>query len=571
MERTYSHQILLNISEVCYRKGIFIAVISPGSRVAPLTLAFTRHPHFKVYTISDERSAAFVGLGIAQQKNRPVILCCTSGTAILNYAPAISEAFYQNIPLLVFTADRPPEWIHQQDGQTIMQTNTYQSYCRGSFSLPYEYIHPDANWHFFRIISEAINLCTSYPKGPVHINVPIREPFYPKENTFPTPGGVPKIINEISSKYSLPKKTIKYLQKVMQKYKKILIVCGQQEHIKLKLLKKFNQFPYPVISDIISNGHNFKESIRGHDSFLRNISYHKAKTLQPEVLISFGRSIVSKNMKVFLRRYPPKIHLYIQKAGQVADTFQTLTHIIRTSPIYFFKKIAKKTVLPRDINEYSTKWTTYDTKIKNLIPDFFRRQDFSELEAIYLILKALPKNWHLHLANSMTVRYANLINSLESSRTKVFSNRGTSGIDGSTSTFIGHSIVSSRIIHLLITGDLAFFYDRNAFWNQYIGSNIRIIILNNHGGIIFKHISVPENLLEIDDYFVTKQHYNAQLLCQEYKLTYFRASNRKMFETNLHQLFNLKKSALLEALINVKTSIRVFQNYQKEVKEIIEK
>jgi 2-succinyl-5-enolpyruvyl-6-hydroxy-3-cyclohexene-1-carboxylate synthase len=175
-------QAVYNIAEICARHGITDVVLSPGSRSAPLTLAFARHPAFRgrVKVVPDERAAAFIGLGIAQATRRPVVLVCTSGTAGLNYAPAVAEAFFQQIPLLVLTADRPPEWIDQLDGQTIRQRNLYGAHAKGAFDFPADTSHPDAKWHSERIINEAINLTQAAPAGPVQVNVPLREPFYPK-------------------------------------------------------------------------------------------------------------------------------------------------------------------------------------------------------------------------------------------------------------------------------------------------------------------------------------------------------------------------------------------------------
>ena len=175
----YALQPIWNIAHICYKHGIENVIISPGSRSAPLTLAFARHENLNCKVVADERSAAFVALGIAQQTGKPVVLICTSGSAAYNYAPAIAEAYFQQIPLLVLTADRPPEWIDQLDGQTIRQNNIYGKHVKESYTLPVDLSHKDAIWHVGRIVSEAINLSKTYPFAPVHINAPFREPFYP--------------------------------------------------------------------------------------------------------------------------------------------------------------------------------------------------------------------------------------------------------------------------------------------------------------------------------------------------------------------------------------------------------
>jgi 2-succinyl-5-enolpyruvyl-6-hydroxy-3-cyclohexene-1-carboxylate synthase len=174
-------QPIIDLASICAQKGVKNAILSPGSRCAPITLAFARHPDIQTRTISDERSAAFIALGMAQQLNMPVVLICTSGSAAYNYAPGVAEAFFQQIPLIVITADRPPEWIDQWDGQTIRQTEIYGKHVKGFFQFPDEYGHQDKVWHANRIVNEAINLSKEFPAGPVHINIPLREPFYPEE------------------------------------------------------------------------------------------------------------------------------------------------------------------------------------------------------------------------------------------------------------------------------------------------------------------------------------------------------------------------------------------------------
>jgi 2-succinyl-5-enolpyruvyl-6-hydroxy-3-cyclohexene-1-carboxylate synthase len=175
-------QPIINLINILAKKGVNNAIISPGSRNAPLTIALVRHPEISTKSISDERSAAFIALGIAQNLKAPVAVCCTSGSAAYNYAPAVAEAFFQEIPLIILTADRPKEWIHQYDGQTIYQTDIFGKHVKKSFEIGADYSHPDSVWDIERTINEAVNLAKSYPQGPVHINIPLREPFYPSDN-----------------------------------------------------------------------------------------------------------------------------------------------------------------------------------------------------------------------------------------------------------------------------------------------------------------------------------------------------------------------------------------------------
>lgn len=395
-------QAIYNISQLCFLKGIKHAVLSPGSRCAPLTISFARQQGIKKYSIPDERSAAFIGLGLSRISKVPTVLICTSGSAAYNYAPAIAEAYFQHVPLLILTADRPPEWIDQLDGQTIRQTNIYGNHVKGSFSLPVDTSHPDANWQVERIVNEAINLSEQFPKGPVHINIPLREPFYPQgEIKFSEDI---KVIEAIKSSASLDKEIRTRLVKELSQYKKILIVAGQSTEEK-ELTGVLSQLEVPVVTDIISN-HHFSGSIKNHDLFL---SGKTNEALKPELLISFGNSVISKNLKTFLRKNKPSGHWHIQDAGAVADTFQSLTKHIQVTPLHFFKDFMQSLYAvdhkpETDIIAYKKIWQEADRSVSGRISTFLQNESaFSEFEASYKVLNKLPDHSILHLANSMPV------------------------------------------------------------------------------------------------------------------------------------------------------------------------
>ena len=298
-------QPIFDIAELCARKGVTQAVLCPGSRCAPLTLAFTRHDDFQVKTISDERSAAFIAHGIAQQLQCPVILVCTSGSAAYNFAPAVAEAFFQQTPLVIFTADRPKEWIDQYDGQTIRQENIFGGHVKKSFSLPEDYEHTDAVWYVHRTINEAINLSNEFPKGPVHVNIPLREPLYPAKNEKIAFSKKLKVTTVEKTSIVLQDNEIEELQQKLDGFSKVLVVAGQHdfEDLLVKALDKFSSSNQaPVIGDILSNLHSNQNVIRYSDTFLSSCGDDVQRSLQPELLITFGKSIISKQTKLFLRK-----------------------------------------------------------------------------------------------------------------------------------------------------------------------------------------------------------------------------------------------------------------------------
>lgn len=445
---------------------------------------------------------------MAQITNEPVAIICTSGTAVLNFGPAVAEAFYQNIPLLLLTADRPPEWVDQGNGQTIRQSGIFKSHVKKDYDLPEDYTHKDAQWFVERTINEAIDLTKSEPKGPVHVNVPLREPLYPKPNQEITFSPNVRIINTVSASKNLAEETWSEIVRIIENHAKILIVSGQNKpNSQLnETLKAFTEkISSPIVAEIITNIYDNQNVIFHSDSILSPENQAQFTELQPEVLITFGNDLLSRNLKTFLRNSSPKFHFHIAERDELYDPLQTLTHRITISPTTFFDQLSKR-VKTKTSNAFLEKWTKTDLEVETKIHGFIENEPFGEFSAIDLILKHFPKNGLLHLSNSMSVRYANILGakSFLHKNIQVYSNRGTSGIDGCTSTALGAALQTDNIV-LLITGDMAFLYDLNAFWHKHIPANLRIVVMNNHGGVIFRLIDGPKKLPELEEYFETVQ------------------------------------------------------------------
>ena len=561
---------LFNIAEICAAHGVNDAILSPGSRNAPLTLIFSRNNKIKTYTISDERSAAFIGLGMAVKSNKPVVLACTSGSAALNYAPAVAEAYYQHLPLIIFTADRPPEWIDQLDGQTIRQDNIYGKHIKRSFNCPIDTSHDDAKWHLERIVNEALLIATSGQKGPVHINIPFREPFYPSKNQKSSTKA-PKIIRKLNSTSTLDEFDWVSLVDDWSSSESKLILGGQanlNESAREVIGEFANNKNIPLIGDVLSNLHSLPNTITLADSFLSVQSKEVKKALRPDLLISFGNSTISKNLKLFLREFKPKHHWHIQADGDTADTFQSLTKIIPVDPLTLFQSI--DSIAAKSSTAYIDRWNSLQKKTKAVIPEFTGAQKFNEFSAFYAIFDNLPLACDIHLANSMPVRWANMYG-LDHTRQQVgiFSNRGTSGIDGCTSTAVGAAIKSDKTT-LLITGDMAFFYDRNAFWNKYIPDNLRIIVLNNHGGGIFDLIDGPSSQPEHEEYFLTEQNLSPKALAEEFELKYYHCQSVEGLSNGLDKFWVRDGTAkILEIETDIKTNTRIFKKLKRELKNTL--
>jgi 2-succinyl-5-enolpyruvyl-6-hydroxy-3-cyclohexene-1-carboxylate synthase len=567
-------QPIYDIAEVCAQHGITSAIVCPGSRCAPLTLAFVRHPDITCRTFSDERSACFVALGIAQQTNMPVSLVCTSGSAAYNFAPAIAEAFYRETPLLVFTADRPVEWIDQWDGQTIRQNNIFGAHVKKSYTLPQEYDHPDASWHIQRIINEAITLCNEFPKGPIHINVPLREPLYPAKGETLTFSKLKRITRVTPAQAQLSEADRNSLGKSLSKYTRIMVVGGQQlpHEAQAKSIIRFCKSNRAVlVGDVISNLHYLPETIRYADSFLSQCGDAIKKSLAPELLITVGKSVISKNIKLFLRHYQPREHWHIQPQGTTADTFQSLTRLIHCSPHHFFEGQSnpekQEPFHDQKKKNFIQLWHAEESRTRHSMKKYFRENRFTEFHTLKEIFDSLPARCNLHLSNSMSVRYANFLGLSEKNKgVHVFANRGTSGIDGCTSTAAGHAMTSD-IPNILVTGDMAFFYDRNAFWHNYPLPNFHIILLNNHGGVIFNLIDGPGSLEEKDEYFITNQKLTASYLAEEFGHDYLRIDSYKKIKPALKDFFSFDgKTKILEVVGDQQTAKETFELFKDNIK-----
>ncbi|WP_323756169.1 2-succinyl-5-enolpyruvyl-6-hydroxy-3-cyclohexene-1-carboxylic-acid synthase [Roseivirga sp.] len=560
-------QHIYDIATICAAHGIETAIISPGSRSAAITLAFVRYPEIETKIIPDERSAAFIAMGMAQQQGKPVALICTSGSAAYNYAPAIAEAFYQEIPLLILTADRPPEWTNQYDGQTIQQSNIYGKHVLASYDFPVEVNHDDANWHCNRIVNEAINASISR-KGPVHINVPIREPFYPDPNELVSFPEV-RIIKNTPIEGSMHRTQWIDLGNKWQNHIRKAIVIGQMGYSKPlhKALYRFaEKAGIPIIADVISNQHDLPGVIYNQDSFLNPQLNTAHKELAPTLLITVGKSLISKNLKLYLRNNPPTEHWHISSSEKLNDSLQHLTERIKIEPEDFFGEFIHH-VGGKGSFSYLNQWQQANQTVEKKKANFMKMKKFSEFQAFNTVLEMVPNKSKLHFANSMAIRYANIIGAPKHKQIEVFANRGTSGIDGSNSTAVGAAL-SQKSPVVLFTGDMAFFYDRNAFWHNYNLKNLRVIIFNNHGGGIFRMIDGPKRQPELEEYFETKQKLNAENTANDFGFEYYCCSNQKDLKGCLEEFFSASKNAkILEIQTNSERNTEVFSEYKQTILE----
>ena len=504
----------------CHQFEIDTVVISPGSRNAPLTVGFSNHKDFKTISLVDERCAAFFALAIAKQTKRPVAVLCTSGSALLNYYPAIAEAFYSNIPLVVISADRPKHLIDIGDGQTIRQENVFENHILFSANL---IENPRFKARNSQLIGEALQIATSN-QGPVHINVPFDEPLYETVKTLDTfhfPHISMSSVDNSHVNYS-------FFGDVWNAAKKKIILVGvnyPDEKIN-ELIHFYAEDPSVLIlTETTSNLHH-ENVVDAIDQLIFSLSDAEFNALQPEVLITFGGMVISKRVKQFLRKYPPKHHWDID-SKKATNTFFCLTEFIQQDPIAFFETFNKQVF--KVATDYQQKWLRLRDEKRVKHHRYLSKIEHSDFKVFEQVLESIPAHSNLQVSNSAIIRYAQLFSIKKS--INVFCNRGTSGIDGSTSTAIGAAFSSEKQT-VFVTGDLSFFYDSNALWNAHIPASFRIIIINNSGGGIFKIIPGPSTT-NATAYFETPHCLTAENLCKMHGFEYHVAATTENVDKEL--------------------------------------
>lgn len=542
-----------SIIQICLAKGIKNIVISPGSRNAPLTIGFVNNPEFNCFSIADERCAAFFALGIAQQTQKPVVVVCTSGSALLNYYPAFAEAFYSQIPLIVISADRPQSKIDIGDGQTIRQENVFKNHSLYNANLTEE-VSDENDLKINKAIHKAF-----IKKGPVHINAPFEEPLYQtvsKLDVDVTISAFRKTVHKISIDQ------IVEFTNIWNQSKKKLILIGENKpnEIDAEIIEFFaKDNSIVVMTETTSNLHN-PSFLNNIDTIITPFTKKEFKILQPDILITFGGMVVSKRVKAFLRQYKPTHHWHIDTL-RAYDTYGVLTQHFKVNPNLFFKQF-----LPFTIPIKSNYFSTFD-KISALREikhrEYLVKIPFSDFKAFEKIIPSLPENSMLHLSNSSAIRYAQLFDINPS--IQVFCNRGTSGIDGSTSTAIGAAVANGRPT-VLIAGDIGFLYDSNALWNEYTPKNFKIILLNNGGGGIFRILPGHEETPVFNKFFETSHCLTAEQLAKMYGFEYSIASNEATLETSLKALYEQnEKPSILEVFTPTLENDKILLQYFKEL------
>jgi len=561
-------QDIKNLVHIAQAHGVRRAVIAPGSRNTPITLAFTAQEGMGCFSITDERSAAFFALGMAQYYTEPVAVICTSGSAVLNFAPAVAEAYYQHLPLIVITADRPVSWIDQADGQTIRQQNIFGNYIKASFQLPTDGVD-NSTWQSDRTVAQALDMAMQYPRGPVHLNVPLDEPLYVN---LPDKHNTPRIIRTLATEIIPDKSTAELFVDSWKKAANRMILVGIGRHDKklhAMLETIASNSETLVVAENLSNISS-KNIIANPDVFFAALSEAEKTQLQPDMLITIGHSLISKQLKQYLRKYKPRKQWHLQSEMPYADTYQSLDYIIPVKA----EKLLGLLFDGDNIREIGLGYKDDPQDYRTLCGDLQRRSTSNTLEyfntlplcdlAVFReLLPLIPSDWVLHIANSTPIRISQLFESR--SDILYFSNRGTSGIDGSLSTAAGSAIASGKPT-LLIAGDLSFLYDSNGLWNSNFPENLKILVLNNAGANIFSMIGDSQITANCQEFFDASHKVDIAKLTSAYGLKHMRCSDLSELCSQIVHFLQFAGAAVLEVITEKELNVLYYKEIFKHLR-----
>lgn len=552
--QTTTHEAVTHLIDVMVAKGVGHAVVSPGSRNAPLLIALAADNRIEKHVILDERSAAYVAVGIAQQSEAPVALVCTSGTALLNYAPAVAEAYYQQLPLIVISADRPTQWIDQNDSQTIRQHGALHAVVKRSFDVQSRFNDATAKWSINRTLNDAVNEALTGRKSPVHINMHFSEPLY---ETTATTREATRIIDVVTGEKRLGKDQLTAVVKKISHTAKVMIFAAMSRpNGRLdKALTKLSQLENIVVATETIANVSCNDAI---GNVYRPLSMAKAngwEEYEPDLLIWFGGAPIMREMKMLMRQSKAE-QWRVGDDDCIIDTMQNATMHFAMSPAEFFSQVAEA-MTHGTKSEYKAKWLALKSCADKKFAQLINVAPWSDFKALSVVMANVPQKYNLQLSNGTSIRYAQF---LPTAVARQDCNRGTSGIDGSTSTALGASMVSENST-LLITGDMSFSYDLAGLASQYNSEKFKIIVLANGGGEIFRMISGPQSVGKepFEQYFETKTEVPVERYALAFGYQYFEARNEADLQTTLQQFFATNQPAILAVYAPNEVSAQVYK------------
>ncbi|MCM1137074.1 MAG: 2-succinyl-5-enolpyruvyl-6-hydroxy-3-cyclohexene-1-carboxylic-acid synthase [Muribaculum sp.] len=546
------------LADLLIAHGVTQVVLSPGSRNTPLVIALTRREELKCHVVIDERSAAFIALGIGIQTGKPVAMVCTSGTALLNYAPAVAEAFYRQVPLVVISADRPQEWIDQDDSQTLWQQDALAPYVKRRCDMNAHLNFPNGEWVCNRLINDVLIEATSMRRGPVHINIRLDAPLnrvteYAVDES--------RVVKTIYPKEEISTAKAREIGCMIASPRKVLVVAGfhePDEQLNRVLIKVAKLPNVVVLTETIANLHS-PSFINRIDATLCRMNSEEKKALSPDVVITLGGALVSHHIKEWIRSLNGIEHWHIGITHTTIDCFKHLTLRVEMDAKIFMRQLASALQIHKKPSEYSGKWHQIYQRVLKSHDEYVAKSPWSDMTAFAKIIKDIPSKWNVHFSNGTPIRYAQLVDCSRLHRCEC--NRGVSGIDGCTSTAIGSSLAYNDTT-LLITGDMSCQYDISALSSKLITSKFKMIVMCNGGGGIFRFISSTSELPELEEYFAVGTNLPLRELANGYGFKYYESNSME----SLHEVLPLfikcsEFPAILAVYTNPEQTAKVLKQY----------
>lgn len=545
-------------AELLVQHGVKRVVSSPGSRNAPLTEAINRCEGLQVTDVIDERAAAFVALGLARQSRKPVALTCTSGTALLNYAPAVAEAYYQGVPLVVLSADRPMQWIDQEDSQTIRQAGAFNNIVKGSFDIPdFHETDKEMVWYATRSLNEAMLMCSSGKPGPVHINMQYNNPLSGQKVKEPQPRVVRQLNGEDDLNITLAKELAAELAD-----KRVLIVAGfmPPDHKLSNKLRHFAMLPnVAILAEAVANLHLSEPG--GIDRRIGMLDHDTLNSLLPDVVITIGGALISRKVKEWLRGAPASMqHWSLSNASVLADCFQHLNLRITCSPVSFFARLGRFLSAYHVRSDYGASWRKVSALAEKANIAFMGGQSWCDIVAHSMIFNTIPEQWNVCCSNGTSIRYAELF--CKAGQQQLSCNRGTSGIEGCTSTAVGMALATTQPT-LLISGDMSLRHDYGGLALPCVPGNFKIIVMNNGGGDIFRFIPSTATIEGLEEHFTLKNMMQQPLREQAEALgyQYLSANSPESLRKVLKTLGSAHQKTILEVFTSPDVNASALRNF----------
>jgi len=538
--------------EVLARLGVETVVVSPGSRSTPLTVAAARNPRLEALTVLDERSAGFFALGLAKRTRKPVAIVCTSGSAAANYYPAVVEASMSGTPLLILTADRPPELRDCSSGQTIDQFKMYGNYARAFYEVALPEVRSEMLSYLRQTLVHAVNGSLGANPGPVQLNFPFRDPLAPVEGEAvidaPTLDAAATVITRPCESVATGASFDEVALERLSSHQHGLIVVGSHnpndgdESFADAVTMLSQKLGWPVFCDVLNplRGHAFENPalVAHYDAFLRQPE--SVEALQPTAILQIGALPTSKVLRKWLGDLDAVSFLLTDRPVNTDPLHRVATFMHGSA-----HTLAEHVPHLRVDLDWTMKWMQLEsTTAQRIDKKLAQTQELFEGKAAWLLSNHLPVGTQVFLASSMSVRYAEFFWCAGNRACSVFANRGANGIDGTLGSAFG--MAHRGRPGILLTGDLAFLHDSNALMvAQQLAGSLTIVLINNDGGGIFEHLPVASMKSTFEDYFATPQKVDFANLCKAHRIEHQVVTDWETF-TNLISILPTQGVRVLE-------------------------